>query len=164
MKHLIPESIGKRIARFRQEHGFTQQTLADRLAISRVAISHIEADLTTPSERTITLLAGLFKCTPHELVEETTYPLAKAERLPYVVAWYTPFELEYELLKNDLVWLKKLGTNNPQLLTEVLDKWKTRLEIWEKLCLDERERGPLAEAQTWLQEVWKHTLQGRMRE
>ena len=164
MKPSSPESIGQRIARLRQQHGYTQQTLADRLAISRVAVSHIEADLSIPSERTITLLAGLFKCTPHKLVEGTTYPLAKAERLPYVVAWYTALELELELLKNDLAWIKKLETNNPRLLTEVLEQWKTRLEGWEKMCLGEYERGTLAEAQKWLQELRESTRQGRMRE
>ena len=40
---------------------------------------------TTPGERTVALLAGLFKIEPHELVAGTDYPLAKAERLPVVV-------------------------------------------------------------------------------
>jgi len=44
--------------------GWTQQDLADRLAVSRVAVSHIEAGLRDPGERTVTLLAGLFKVEP----------------------------------------------------------------------------------------------------
>lgn len=137
------ESTGQRIARLRQQHGYTQQTLADRLAISRVAVSHIEADLSIPSERTITLLAGLFKCTPHELVEGTTYPLAKAERLPFIVAWYTELEKELELLENDLVWAAK--GDQPSLVITV-QKWQTRLVRWQTESLDEHERAVLAQA------------------
>jgi len=39
------EMIGRRIARHRQEQGWTQQTLGSRLAISRVAVSHYEMKL-----------------------------------------------------------------------------------------------------------------------
>lgn len=126
-----PESTGQRIARLRQQHGYTQQTLADRLAISRVAVSHIEADLSIPSERTITLLAGLFKCTPHALVEGTTYPPAKAERLPYVVAWYTELELELEILQNDLVLIQAMR-GDKRITYYVLGKWQARLKKWEE--------------------------------
>ncbi len=83
------ETIGKRIVKLRQKDGLTQQSLADRLAISRVAISHIEMDLVIPSERSITLLAGIFKLTPATLVEGTTYPRAKAERLPEFTCLFT---------------------------------------------------------------------------
>ena len=72
------------IARLRHELGWTQQELAERLAISRVAVSHLESGTSVPSERTITLLAGVFKLEPHELVADTGYPIAKAERLPVV--------------------------------------------------------------------------------
>lgn len=137
------ESIGKRIAYHRQQNGYTQQALADRLAISRVAVSHIEADLSLPSERTITLLAGLFKCSPHELVEGTTYPQAKAERLPAIVAWYTELEVDLALLKNDLQWLKG---NFRQLENEFQQKWEKRLFDWRQRDLDERERETLREA------------------
>jgi transcriptional regulator with XRE-family HTH domain len=63
------ETIGKRIASLRQKNSWTQATLANRLAMSRVAISHIEMDLTIPSERSITMMAGLFKLSPLDLVE-----------------------------------------------------------------------------------------------
>jgi len=43
------ETIGRRLARLRQEQGWTQKTLAAWLAISRVAVSHFEIDL--PAER-----------------------------------------------------------------------------------------------------------------
>src|SRR4030067_2697295 len=96
------ETIGKRIAYLRQKNGWTQQSLADSLAMSRVAISHIEMDLTIPSERSITLMAGIFKLSPFELVNGTTYPRAKAERLPESTTIYTEIELNFVLLKNDM--------------------------------------------------------------
>ena len=71
MKEVTPETIGQRIAQLRQANGWTQQALAERIAISRVAISHIEMDLTTPGERTIALLAGVFKLSPQALVADT---------------------------------------------------------------------------------------------
>ena len=72
--------------------------LAARVAISRVALSHIEAGMRTPSERTIVLLAGLLRVEPLELVEGSTYPLPKAERLPPAAPRYTELELRLELL------------------------------------------------------------------
>jgi transcriptional regulator with XRE-family HTH domain len=126
------ESIGKRIARLRQEHGWTQQTLAERLAISRVAVSHIEMDLSTPSERTITLLAGLFKTSPFALVDGTTYPQAKVERLPYIACCYTKLEMELALLEKDLAWIKRLeGTPLwEECSKEIWEIWHPRLSHW----------------------------------
>ena len=74
------ESFGKRIARLRQQRGWTQERLAERLAVSRVAVSHIEMGLSIPSERTVVLLAGLFDTEPHLLVAGSNYPDAKRER------------------------------------------------------------------------------------
>lgn len=90
---MTTEQIGKRIARLRSEGDWTQQSLSARLGISRVAISHIEMDSTVPGERTITLLAGIFKVSPHDLVYGTTYPKAKSDRLPNVACRYTEIEL-----------------------------------------------------------------------
>ena len=119
------ESIGKRVAYLRQKNGWTQQSLANRLAMSRVAISHIEMDLTIPSERSITLMAGLFKLSPAELVEGTTYPKAKAERLPEITSIFTEVDLNFALLKNDLEWIDRLDTPDRkyQSIRIVLDKW-----------------------------------------
>ena len=82
MTEEISRSLGRRIAMLRAGVGWTQQELADRLAVSRVAVSHIEAGLRDPGERTVALLAGLFKMEPWQLVEGTSYPAAKSERLP----------------------------------------------------------------------------------
>ena len=96
----MEETIGKRVARLRQAHNFTQEQLAERIAISRVAVSHIEMDISLPGERTVTLLAGLFKISPITLVAETTYPQAKADRLPTFTCSYTTLELQLALLLN----------------------------------------------------------------
>jgi len=142
------ETIGKRIARLRSEHGWTQEALAARIAVSRVAISHIEMDLSVPGERTITLLAGIFKLSPYELIEGTTYPTAKSDRLPDVACCYTPLELDIALLENDLTWLTRLesGENLHQLREENTLKWELHLNRWEMDCISEREMVKIKDA------------------
>lgn len=154
-KQNAPEPTGKRIARLRAERGWTQQSLSQRLAISRVAISHMEMDLTIPSERTITLLAGVFKITPHELVEGTTYPLAKAEKLPLTACSYTSLELDLALLENDLSWLERLNRAADWLgyANLVKERWQESLERWSEGSLDAVEREMLQQAQQRLQTV-----------
>jgi transcriptional regulator with XRE-family HTH domain len=98
-------SLGQRIASLRTDRGWTQQQLADRLGISRVAVSHLETDLNTPSERTVALLAGLFRLEPHDLVAGTSYPVAKSDRLPLVVTRWTEVEHQLALLARDLWWI-----------------------------------------------------------
>ena len=141
MKEATAETIGQRIGRLRQAHGWTQQALAERIAISRVAVSHIEMDMSTPGERTITLLAGMFKLSPQELVAGTTYPQAKAERLPAVAFSYTALDLDLALLKNDLDWLQRLAASHrhPRLLEEVRARWLPKLEAWRQEMLDQEQ-------------------------
>src|SRR5215210_3690942 len=100
-----PNSLGQRIAGLRAGRGWTQQQLADRLGVSRVAVSHLETDINSPGERTVALLAGLFRMEPHDLVAGTSYPAAKADRLPLVVARWTEVEHRLALLERDLWWL-----------------------------------------------------------
>jgi len=146
----MTDSIGKRIARLRQERGWTQQDLAARLAISRVAVSHIEMDLSVPGERTITLLAGIFKLSPHALVENTSYPPAKAERLPGSACSYTPLELDLALLNSDLEWLQRLnGTGSaPRSHFEAMvwEKWQPILERWTEECGEAWEKERISQA------------------
>lgn len=146
----MQENIGKRIARLRQERGWTQQDLANRLAISRVGVSHIEMELSLPSERTITLLAGLFKLAPYKLVEGTTYPAAKAERLPASACCYTPFELDLALLENDLEWLAQLEARQEGNLAywkrSLWEKWEPRLAGWEMEAIEMGDKANLLEA------------------
>src|SRR5215210_3651082 len=111
------ESLGQRIARLRARRGWTQEGLAERLAASRVAISHFEMGLALPSERTIVLLAGLFKLEPHELIAGTSYPAAKAERLPPMACCYTEVEFQLALLRRDMEWAVRLGGIVQQQIT-----------------------------------------------
>ena len=149
------ESIGKRIAFLRQKNGWTQQSLANRLAMSRVAISHIEMDLSIPSERSITLMAGIFKLSPFELVDDTTYPKAKMERLPELTTIYTDLELQFGLLNNDTEWLSRM--DNPAIkincLQQLLDKWLPQLENWNHSYTDEHDNNILLKMRQILDEL-----------
>jgi transcriptional regulator with XRE-family HTH domain len=129
--------LGHRIAGLRAARGWTQQQLAERLAISRVAVSHLEAGMSTPGERTIALLAGVFKLEPHELVEGTSYPMAKAERLPVVVCRYTEVELQLRLLELD----EERGLDGRRRAD-----WAERLQVLAKGTHDREESELLADA------------------
>ena len=135
------DSIGKRLAYLRQKNGWTQQSLANRLAMSRVAISHMEMDLTIPSERSITLMAGVFKMSPTELIEGTNYPRAKAERLPELTTIFTELELNFALFTNDVEWLDRLEDPliKKYFYRGVLDKWFPLFENWRNKTTDEHE-------------------------
>jgi transcriptional regulator with XRE-family HTH domain len=134
---VAPVALGKRIAQLRGDLGWTQQELADRLGVSRVAVSHLEAGMSTPGERTIALLAGLCKVEPHELVSGTDYPMAKAERLPVVVCRYTEVELQLRLLDLDV----ERGLDGARRA-----EWDERLRLLAKGTHDRRETELLADA------------------
>src|SRR3954470_11038166 len=136
------ESLGQRIGRLRTSAGWTQQELADRIAISRGAVSHLEMGISVPSERTVALLAGAFHIEPADLVDGTGYPLAKAERLPLTAARYTEVELQLALLHRDLDWLKRLGKSpaNDGIMQEVRREWRRRLGRLRTTTADPRER------------------------
>jgi transcriptional regulator with XRE-family HTH domain len=144
----MAESLGRRIARLRGDLGWTQTDLAERLGASRVAVSHMESGLSTPSERTVTLLGGLFKLEPHELVADTEYPVAKAERLPVVACRYTEVELQLRLFERDL----ELG---------LLDGWGERLRDLAVFAHDRRERDALAAASARLIALTPHMRRER---
>jgi transcriptional regulator with XRE-family HTH domain len=132
----MPDSLGRRVAALRSKLGWTQQELADRLAVSRVAVSHLEAGMTDPGERTVALLAGLFKVEPHELVADTDYPSAKAERLPVVVARYTQVEHQLALLEREAGWVEPL----------MKGEWVARLRALLDDAHDPEERDALTAA------------------
>lgn len=138
----MPEPLGQRLARLRARHGLTQQALADRLALSRVAISHFEMGQAVPSERTIILLAGLFRCEPPDLVGDTFYPLGKALRLPAIAPRYTEVEHQLALLERDLDWCARA----PGLAGETVALWAGRLLELQERCGDERELALLGQA------------------
>lgn len=155
----IQESIGGRIGRLRRDNGWTQQALADRLAISRVAVSHIEMDLTVPGERTITLLAGVFKLSPHKLVDGTTYPMTKSERLPSITCCYTQLELDLALMNNDLTWLNRLSeipdgkTHTLRYRDKIIDKWSNYLSKFLPEYTAHQEKKQLAQARQILNKI-----------
>ncbi|HEU5104132.1 MAG TPA: helix-turn-helix transcriptional regulator [Roseiflexaceae bacterium] len=137
------ETLGQRIAKLRARRGWTQEALADRLAASRVAVSHFEMGLALPSERTIVLLAGLFKLEPHELIAGTSYPAAKAERLPSVACRYTEVELQLLLLQHDMSWVASLEPSKRKQLVEV---WRAKLAALLETTYDQGERALLMDA------------------
>ena len=134
----MSESLGHRIAKHRTELGWTQAELAERVGISRVALSHIESGITNPGERTVALLAGVFKVEPHELVAGTDYPPAKAERLPVVSARYTEVEHRLALLDAQLAVI-----TDPSIRERVLAHSRAELGDLITRTVDRRERAVL---------------------
>jgi transcriptional regulator with XRE-family HTH domain len=134
------DSLGRRIAKLRADLGWTQQELADRIAVSRVALSHLERDLSTAGERTVALLSGVFGLEPHELVAGTSYPMAKADRLPLVVARHTEAELQCRLLDRDIELAERTGDRRP------LVGWGPRLRALHGEVHDARQRLLLDQA------------------
>jgi len=134
----MSESLGHRIAKYRTELGWTQAELAERVGISRVALSHIESGITNPGERTVALLAGVFKVEPHELVAGTDYPPAKAERLPVVSARYTEVEHRLALLDAQLAVI-----TDPSIRERVLAHSRAELGDLITRTVDRRERAVL---------------------
>lgn len=135
--------IGARIATLRARLGYTQQDLAARVAISRVALSNLESGRSVPGERTVTLLAGVFGMEPYELVDGTSYPTAKVDRLPLVAARHTEVELQLRLLDRDLRWLESA----PAAVAErVVDEWRRDLRALRGATHDPRQRALVEEA------------------
>ena len=143
----MDERLGTRIGRLRVERGFTQAELADRVGISRVAVSHLESSRTVPSERTVALLAGIFGCEPHQLVAGTDYPPSKGERLPVVAARYTEVEHQLGVLDAELRLVAKLpaaiATREGQRLVA---EWGPLLRKLVADAVDARERAMLRTA------------------
>ncbi len=146
------ETLGQRIARLRARRSWTQERLAEQLAASRVAVSHFEMGLALPSERTIVLLAGLFKLEPHELIAGTGYPVAKAERLPSVACRYTEVELQLALLQRDLEWADRLDA---AVQKDIAEAWRVKLDALAEETYDEDERRLLSSAEEWIQRIEK---------
>lgn len=130
--------MGSRIAALRLQHGYTQQELAERVAISRVALSNLESGKSVPGERTVTLLAGVFGMEPYDLVAGTSYPSAKMDRLPAVAARHTEVELQLALLDRDLRWLESAPRS---LADEVVAGWRMVLDELRRDTVDLRQRG-----------------------
>jgi transcriptional regulator with XRE-family HTH domain len=146
------ETLGQRIARLRVRRSWTQERLAELLAASRVAVSHFEMGLALPSERTIVLLAGLFKVEPHELIAGTAYPAAKAERLPTVACRYTEVEFQLALLRRDLDWADRL---DQAARNDIAETWRVKLAALTEQAYDEDEQTLLREAEEGIRRMEK---------
>jgi transcriptional regulator with XRE-family HTH domain len=144
------ERLGPRIAQLRTDRGLTQAELADRVGISRVALSHIETSRSIPGERTIALLAGMFRCEPHELVAGTDYPPSKAERLPTVVARYTEVEHQLGVLDAQLSALACSPREPSRAAQELAARWRPVLRQLLDTAVDAEERRILRDAITRL--------------
>jgi transcriptional regulator with XRE-family HTH domain len=138
------DRLGYRIAELRRKHGLTQQQMSERLAISRVAVSHLESCLTPPSERTVTLIAGLFKLEPWELVRDTDYPMARVERLPTVVTRYTQAELLTTVVD---ALVESIADTDRRRARAVLEPWRARIIAEIETTSDDGERALLIDAQ-----------------
>ncbi|MDY7102858.1 MAG: helix-turn-helix domain-containing protein [Actinomycetota bacterium] len=141
------ERLGRRIAARRSALALTQGQLASRVAMSRTGLSHVEAGMTVPSERTVALLAAVLGTDPWSLVEGTDYPQAKAERLPLGVPTRTEVDLALSLLDNDLGWLERLGDRlAAHERRAVVDEWGHRLRSLAKESPDLGDRALLRDA------------------
>ncbi|EFO79786.1 helix-turn-helix domain-containing protein [Oscillochloris trichoides DG-6] len=100
-----------------------------------------------PSERTITLLAGIFKHEPGELVAGTNYPEAKMERLPAVACRYTEVEFQCALFERDLHWLRQIATSPDYttLARNLHDHWALIFDSLRRSSQDLRERRLIAQ-------------------
>lgn len=109
-------------------------------------------------------MAGVFKISPTELVEGTTYPRAKAERLPELTAIFTETELYFALLKNDTEWIDRLDVPDMKLNTirVVLSKWFLLLENWENKITDEHEKTILLSMRQLLNDLNDHVNHHRV--
>lgn len=140
--------LATRIGVLRTGREWTQQQLADRLGISRVAVSHLEAGINSPDARTVSLLAGLFDMEPHDLVAGTDYPPAKADRLPLVVTRHTEVEHQVALMDADLAWISgaEAPVADPAARERVVTRWRTALAKLAAVVHDPEEATLLATA------------------
>ncbi|NLV54819.1 MAG: helix-turn-helix transcriptional regulator [Acidimicrobiales bacterium] len=140
-------SLATRIGVHRAARGWTQQQLADRIGITRVGVSHLEAGISSPDARTVTLLASAFGLEPHDLAAGTDYPAAKADRLPLVVARRTEVEHQIALMDADLAWLDDDAVRVPARRADaVRARWRTTLDKLAAEVHDPDERTVLAAA------------------
>lgn len=71
--------FGKRLAKIREDAGFTQSSLARAVGLSQSAISQIEAEERNPSYETIKQIAGAMNLTPAYLVGGEVEGLSESE-------------------------------------------------------------------------------------
>lgn len=146
------DSLATRLGVLRTREGLTQQQLADRLGVSRVAVSHLEAGINSPDARTVTLLASVFGMEPYDLVAGTDYPVAKVDRLPLVVARRTEVAHQVALMDADLAWVEGPdAVVADQLVADaVRQRWRVALAKLAATVVDPDEAATLATARARL--------------
>ena len=146
------DSLASRLGVLRTREGMTQQQLADRLGVSRVAVSHLEAGINSPDARTVTLLASVFGMEPHDLVAGTDYPVAKVDRLPLVVARRTEVAHQVALMEADLAWVEgpDAVVTDPSVADEVRQRWRVALTKLAATVVDPDESAALGAARARL--------------
>lgn len=151
----VTTSLAARIGALRTARGWTQQKLADRVGISRVAVSHLEAGINSPDARTVTLLAAAFGIEPHEVVAGTDYPAAKADRLPLVVARHTEVAHQVALMEADLAWVEgpEAVARDAEVIDRVRARWEHALRVLAKAVVDPEEQDILAAARDRLRDL-----------
>lgn len=85
-KSMIKSNIGKCIRSMRQQAGFTQQEIADKMQVSRGTISSWEVNRTEPSINDVERLAHYFGCSKSELLGDYKNAMALDEYMddPYL--------------------------------------------------------------------------------
>lgn len=63
-------SVGERIRKLREDHGISQQALADAIGVQQSTISEIERGGNQPSWKTLHKLAQFFDVQPGNLLNE----------------------------------------------------------------------------------------------
>ena len=86
-----PESAGARLARLRRAQNITQEELAERLGISRQAVSKWESDLAYPETDKLLTLSRLYGCTVDYLLtgEEPVPPCPETKSEPQAASTTT---------------------------------------------------------------------------
>lgn len=64
----IQPSLGRRVELLRERYGWTQQQLAERVAVTEPFISYIESGLRTPSLNTLVRFSRVLRCSLDYLV------------------------------------------------------------------------------------------------
>ncbi|MBO4791140.1 MAG: helix-turn-helix domain-containing protein [Clostridia bacterium] len=79
---------GKRISALRKEAGLSQESLAEKLAVSRSLVAKWETGLQRPDRQSVEMMAELFGVAPESI--DARDPLAESELAPFLPAEDAP--------------------------------------------------------------------------
>ena len=110
----IRKAVGQNIRRFREEAGYTQETLAEKLGFSTSHIANIEGGKTGISDEILASLCNLFHKKPSEIYNEPD--------LDFVV------DKELKLAINDSV-KKVIQNSSNEIADEILRRVTNELTV-----------------------------------